>query len=169
MNIADRLDNFEMLKERLEKSESKDALVQLAMIRINALEEFRQLIYRGRTITIDGVEYSAINWRPTPAEEKEKVIFELGWSCLVEANVEASGEYFNHNVTLRQLAYVPHCAMLHVLTMIEHTTDGEGAPLFPSTRYNYCLLDDDNNTFRELLSKINLFYPKILVGTVEAG
>jgi len=74
---------------------------------------------------------------------------------------------FNVDITLHRLDTQPNCALLHVLAMIENVTDGDGAPQVVTPKYNFFLIDDVNNVFRDLINKISLFYPKVPIGTIE--
>jgi len=162
----DGLANFGLLRERLGKAEDKTALMQLEMIRINALEEFRKLT-QDRILMLDGITYDAVKRHSMTVEKKERVVFSLGWECLKEAKPAARDKFFDTDITLRRLDTQPNCAMLHVLAMIENVTDGDGAPQVVAIRYNFYLIDDTNNVFRDLIDKIPVFYPKVPVGTVE--
>ena len=159
--------NFELLRERLTTAEDKTALMHLEMIRMNALEEFRQLTNLGKTLTVDGVTYDAEKRQTMSVEEKERVAFSLGWECLMEAKSVSRDRFLDQDIRLRQLDVLPHCAFLHVLAMIENITDGNGAPQIVTPRYNFSLVGDENHIFRDLIEKMTLFYPEVPIGGAE--
>ena len=166
--IMDGYANFELLRERLRAHSDQAALANLEMIRVNALDEFRELTKLGKTITLDGVTYDDVKRHSMSVDQKERVVFSLGWECLKEANSAARDSFFDQDITLHRLNTMPHCALLHVLAMIENITDGDGAPQIITPRYNFYLTDDENNVFQDLIAKIPLFYPKVPIGKVEA-
>ena len=168
VNNMDGYANYGLLAERLALDSDKTALTNLEMIRINALNEFSELTKLGKTITLDGVTYDDVKRHSMTVEEKERVVFSLGWECLKEANSAARDSFLDQDITLHRLETLPHCAMLHVLAMIENVTDGDGAPQIIVPRYNFYLVDDTNNVFRGLIAKMPLFYPKVPVGKIEA-
>lgn len=167
MDITERIGNFGLLRDRLSAAEDKNALMQLEMVRMNALEEFRELTKLGNTITMNGVTFDVVKRHSMSVEEKEMVVFELGWACLKEIKIEARDTYFDHDITLHRLGNMPHCALLHVIAMIENVTDGNGEPQIVTPRCNFILEDDINGVFQGLVTKLSLFYPKIPIGKVE--
>ena len=162
----DGLANFNMLRERLGKAEDKTILMHLEMIRMNALEEFRKLT-QYQTLTLDGITYDAVKRHSLSVEKKERVVFSLGWECIKETNSAARDKFLDTDITLRRLDTQPNCALLHVLAMIENVTDGDGAMQVIPIRYNFRLIDDNNGVFKDLITKIPLFYPKVPIGTVD--
>ncbi|MCL2165349.1 MAG: hypothetical protein FWH55_13415 [Oscillospiraceae bacterium] len=160
--------NFLLLRERLEADKDKNALMQLEVIRINALEEFSELTKPGKTITLDGVTFSDVKRSAMSVEERERVVFSLGWECLKKAKTASRDGFFDCDITLNRLDILPHCAMLHVLAMIENVTDGDGAPQIVKSRYNFYLMDDKKNVFKNLTGSIPMFYPKVPIGKIEA-
>ena len=99
-------------------------------------------------------------------EERERLLFSFGWECLEDAKTEVSNAT-DEKLWLRQTDIFPHCAMLHVLAMIEEM-DGSINFIYPAPyRFNFYLSAiDDNNTFRDLVNKIPLFYPWVTIGEV---
>jgi hypothetical protein len=159
--------NIELLRERLGKSSDKTALTHLEVIRMSALEEFRELTKAGKTITVDGMTYDAVKRHSLRVDQRERVVFSLGWECVKEAKPAARDKFLDTDVTLHQLDILPNCAFLRVLAMIENVTDGDGAPQIVPIRYSFKLVDDEKGVFRELIDKIQIFYPKVPIGTVE--
>ena len=162
----DGLENFKLLRERLDSCDDKNTLMQLALIRIKALEELRALIASGATVTLNKTTYSAETWHSISADEKERALFTLGHHCLLSANANIADGFLDHDIQLNQLNILSNCAMLHVLAMIENITDGNGEPQFFTPRYNFNLTNDQGHVFQSLIAQIPLFYPKVLVGKV---
>jgi hypothetical protein len=165
--LMDGYANFGLLRERLGNDADKTALMQLEVIRLCALEEFRELTKPGKSITLDGVHYDDVKRHSMTVEQKERVTFSLGWACLKESKHEARDNFFDTDITLYRLNILPNCAMLHVLAMIENVTDGGGVPQVVPIRYNFYLMEDEKGTFQELIKKIPRFYPKVTIVTVE--
>jgi hypothetical protein len=159
--------NFGLLRERLATSSDKTALTHLEMVRINALNEFHELTKLGKTITVDGMTYDDVKRHSMRVDQKERVVFSLGWECLKKADPVARDNFLDQDITLHRLDILPHSALLHVLAIIENITDGDGAPQLIPIRTNFKLIDDNNGVFKELITKIPLFYPKVPIGTVE--
>ena len=165
MDISDRLGNFALLRGRLETAENTNALMQLDQIRMNAFNEFRELTKPGKTITVDGETFTDEKQRSMSDGEREWVVFSLGWECLKSATPVARDSYFDHDITLHHLGILPHCAMLHVLVMLENMSI-EVQQVIPF-RFNFYLVDDINNMFKDLVAMLPLFYPLIIIGKVD--
>ena len=65
----DGLANFKMLRERLQTIGNQTAFLELEMIRMNALEEFRKLT-QGQILTLDGITYDAVKRHSMSVEKK---------------------------------------------------------------------------------------------------
>ena len=171
MHISERLGNFELLRERLGKAEDKTALPQLEIIRIQALNEFRDLTKLGKTITVDGQTFDAVRRHSMSVEERERLVFSLGWECMKGgAKMAARDNFLDVDITLHHLDILPNCAMLHVLAMIENITDGEGKPQIITPRLNFILTDDVEKVFQDLIStRLPIFYPEITIGKIKTG
>lgn len=156
------------MRDRLDAAEDKRALMRLEMIHSNALEEFHQLTRPGGTITVNGMTINDVKRHSMSDVEKETVVFELGWECLKNADMKADGTYIDSIITLHRLSSTPHCAMLHVIAMIENMTDGNGESSIMMRRFNFILEDDINGEFKQLISTMPLFYPKVLIGRIDS-
>ena len=163
----DGYENFLLLRKRLEAMSDKNALLNLEGVRMSALNEFRELTSHGRSIILDGETITDVRRHSMSVEQKDRAVFSLGWECLKKATTVTRGSCLEQEIILRRLGILPHCALLHVLAMIENVTDGDGAPQLIPIKYNFYLMDDINNTFRGLTGKISLFYPEVPIGKVE--
>jgi hypothetical protein len=161
--------NFGLLRERLGKDSDKTALMQLEMVRISALDEFRELTKLGKTITLFGQTYDDVKRHNMSVEEKERLVIVLGGVCF-EDGIESTVRdgCLEQDITLRRLDAMPNCAMLYALAMIENVTDGNGSPHGIPIRFNFLLTDDVNNIFQGLITKISMFYPEVPIGKIES-
>ena len=165
MNIADRFGNFSLLRERLATAKDKNALMQLEMIRISALDEFREMTKPGKLFKLGNETIDGVRRHKMSVEERESVAFSIGGEGLDFETAVIEG-CLNADITLRYSYEFPHCVMLNVLAIIENVTDGNGIPTIPMS-CNFHLLDDANNIFIDFISvKLPLFYPEVPISNI---
>ena len=167
MHITERLGNFALLRERLAKAENQKALMELEAIRLNALNEFRDLTSLGKTFTLGRETFDDLRRHSMSVEEKEQVVFALGGE-FIDVEMNMNFDCLDLQVLIQRADIASNCIMLNVLTTIENITDGNGEPELIPIRLNFNLIDDVNDVFQTLIEKISLFYPKLLIGKVES-
>jgi len=157
----DGLTNYNTLRDRLKSNGNQAALSELEEIQAKAQNEFRAFMESGAKITIEDEEFTNEKRNAMSNEEKDRALFTLGSGCL-EGKVDTN--MVNGNlvsvVPMRLLNFFAHCAMLHVLVMLEDMEGLQEKAGFKKRKFSFVSSDHKESIdFNSFIEKIPSFYP----------
>jgi hypothetical protein len=157
----DTVENYDLLKSRLEREENRTALLDLIVIYNSAVNEMHKY---SSNFTLSGDSSPiAVRLPSMSAYGKRELLFTIGSSCILDVKMDS---ILQTTLEMCNISYFPNCAMLYLIAMAENL-DGSVNTMMPGSMFLYELMLSENGChetelFENTVKKLEEFYDFIM-------